>query len=405
MFKGRGMVELIECPSLPAFRIGTPRVEGGAETVRRRGLLEELGLDWDCWRDPTVAALGPTRPPSTSFGLLPKRLTPRDLYSDDVVLLNLYVKADYGCPKNLTQSDRTRNVFLDFHNEIRRQLSTGTLRSKYRYLGPAKNMYKLKWDCALEDLAQTSDQNVHIHSRTRLMSPNNVCKHCQVRIKICFYTLSKMTIITDIISVRYRGGDVTVALDQVQRTWVNPILRYGMTGNRFYYKIESFGNMVNYKNLRVGCAYQICRSNLLVSCVYGTKRIPPMQELWEPGRTCLCTMYPQSFCSNGICDTNQPVESEIKTTTKRPRVDGPDSCNANTGMTDDLREIFLKKHNYYRLAVVVTDVYDCEVEASAMRHAEKCRWGHSNKADRFGLGENVWASLQPEMNRSLAAEM
>ncbi|KAK6014794.1 hypothetical protein OSTOST_19814, partial [Ostertagia ostertagi] len=132
-----------------------------------------------------------------------------------------------------------------------------------------------------------------------------------------------------------------------------------------------------------------------------------MQELWENGRTCECDAHPDSFCSNGICETNMVMKPETKTSTKKPRppVEGPDSCKANTGMTDDLREIFLKKHNYYRLAVVVPDVYDCEIEANALRHAEKCRWGHSIKADRFGLGENVWASLQPEMNRSLAAEM
>ncbi|PIO72344.1 hypothetical protein TELCIR_05736 [Teladorsagia circumcincta] len=34
-------------------------------------------------------------------------------------------------------------------------------------------------------------------------------------------------------------------------------------------------------------------------------------------------------------------------------------------------------------------VYDCDVEASALRLAEKCRWGHSNKLGRLGHGENI----------------
>ncbi|PIO52955.1 SCP-like protein [Teladorsagia circumcincta] len=50
-------------------------------------------------------------------------------------------------------------------------------------------------------------------------------------------------------------------------------------------------------------------------------------------------------------------------------------------------------------------VYDCNVEANAVRHAVKCRWGHSNKLERLGLGENVWATAVPEMNRSVAADM
>ncbi|PIO63981.1 SCP-like protein [Teladorsagia circumcincta] len=92
-------------------------------------------------------------------------------------------------------------------------------------------------------------------------------------------------------------------------------------------------------------------------------------------------------------------------------------------MTDVVREIFLNKHNHYRSLVakgLAKDkfggnapkaarmrkmVYDCDVEASALRHAEKCRWGHSNKLERLGLGENVWATAVPEMNRSVAAEM
>ncbi|KAK6016289.1 hypothetical protein OSTOST_18229, partial [Ostertagia ostertagi] len=272
------------------------------------------------------------------------------------VLVSSYVKADYGCSKDLSQTDKTRKIFLDFHNDVRRNISTGIQPNRpvySRFLGPAKNMYKL-------------------------------------------------------VALNYVNGKEEEALEFAQKNWMNPVMTYGVPPNRkFFYRLETFANIANHKNMKLGCAYKVCGSEMLVSCIYGTKRIPPMQELWENGRTCECDAHPDSFCSNGICETNMVMKPETKTSTKKPRppVEGPDSCKANTGMTDDLREIFLKKHNYYRLAVVVTDVYDCEIEANALRHAEKCRWGHSIKADRFGLGENVWASLQPEMNRSLAAEM
>ncbi|PIO62871.1 hypothetical protein TELCIR_15556 [Teladorsagia circumcincta] len=60
-----------------------------------------------------------------------------------VVLVCSYAEAGYGCPRSLTQSDRTRTIFLDFHNEVRRNISLGKQPNKQGFLGPAKNMYEL----------------------------------------------------------------------------------------------------------------------------------------------------------------------------------------------------------------------------------------------------------------------
>ncbi|KAK6027670.1 SCP-like protein, partial [Ostertagia ostertagi] len=250
----------------------------------------------------------------------------------------------YGCSKDLSQTDKTRKIFLDFHNDVRRNISTGIQPNRpvySRFLGPAKNMYKLKWDCDLEKKAQ-----YQVSSCIFKVAPGS-----------CRLSMSQNSISVNYVNGKEEGGlrirseKLDEPRDDVWSTTQSQI--------------------ANHKNMKLGCAYKVCGSEMLVSCIYGTKRIPPMQELWENGRTCECDAHPDSFCSNGICETNMVMKPETKTSTKKPR----------------------------------PPVYDCEIEANALRHAEKCRWGHSIKADRFGLGENVWASLQPEMNRSLAAEM
>ncbi|PIO55447.1 hypothetical protein TELCIR_23167 [Teladorsagia circumcincta] len=134
--------------------------------------------------------------------------------------------------------------------------------------------------------------------------------------------------------------------------------------------------------MKVGCAYKVCGSEMLVSCIYGTKRIPPMRELWQEGRTCECDAYPDSFCSNGICETTTPVGAGTKTGTKIREVDGPDRCNINSGMTDVVRDIFLNKHNYYRSLVakgLAKDKFGGNApKAARMR---KMVWSHTRQSD------------------------
>ncbi|KHJ82217.1 SCP-like protein, partial [Oesophagostomum dentatum] len=72
-------------------------------------------------------------------------------------------------------------------------------------------------------------------------------------------------------------------------------------------------------------------------------------------------------------------------------------------MTNEVRQAFLNKHNELRSRVargqerdgaggnapmaakMLKMVYDCDVENSAMRHAQKCMFGHSGKSERSGF--------------------
>ncbi|KAK6013904.1 SCP-like protein [Ostertagia ostertagi] len=177
---------------------------------------------------------------------------------------------------------------------------------------------------------------------------------------------------------------------------------------------------------------------MFVSCVYEGRRLFPNHVLWETGRACQCDAYAASSCSNSLCVTGKPVgpktttTTTTTTTTRRPAVVKPPAkepasttCAANKGMTDELRQIFLTKHNYYRSYVakgqakdkLITKgnapkaarmrkmVYDCRVEASAMRHAKKCKYGHSDGSERPDLGESVWAISYNRMDKAQSAEM
>ncbi|KHJ76574.1 SCP-like protein [Oesophagostomum dentatum] len=90
-------------------------------------------------------------------------------------------------------------------------------------------------------------------------------------------------------------------------------------------------------------------------------------------------------------------------------------------MTDAVRQAFLDKHNELRSSVargqerdgaggyapkaskMLKMVYDCNVENSAMRHAQKCMFGHSGKSERSGLGENLFMTSDSRIDDVAAA--
>ncbi|VDK57734.1 unnamed protein product [Cylicostephanus goldi] len=53
-------------------------------------------------------------------------------------------------------TDAARLLFLNAHNEARLSVAKGLEPNKCGFLGPAKNMYKLEWDCDLEKQAQNA---------------------------------------------------------------------------------------------------------------------------------------------------------------------------------------------------------------------------------------------------------
>ncbi|VDM71355.1 unnamed protein product [Strongylus vulgaris] len=111
-------------------------------------------------------------------------------------------------------------------------------------------------------------------------------------------------------------------------------------------------------------------------------------------------------------------------------------CPKNRGMTDKVRRKFLNLHNQYsdkalcyrsslarglerdglggyapkasRMLKMIKkcvelQVYDCSVEASALRYARKCVYAHSKRSERRGLGENLYMTSAINYNKLKAA--
>ncbi|KAJ1361889.1 hypothetical protein KIN20_021258, partial [Parelaphostrongylus tenuis] len=49
-----------------------------------------------------------------------------------------------------------RNTYLKYHNDARSRLAKGEESDMSRKLGPARNMYKLSWNCEFEEIARIS---------------------------------------------------------------------------------------------------------------------------------------------------------------------------------------------------------------------------------------------------------
>ncbi|KIH65027.1 SCP-like protein [Ancylostoma duodenale] len=59
----------------------------------------------------------------------------------------------YKC-SNRENTDQLRDLYLNFHNDARRRVAQGKEPNKVGTLNPAKNMYKLSWNCDMEKKAQ-----------------------------------------------------------------------------------------------------------------------------------------------------------------------------------------------------------------------------------------------------------
>ncbi|WKY09915.1 hypothetical protein Q1695_002344 [Nippostrongylus brasiliensis] len=257
-------------------------------------------------------------------------------------------QSKFNCPSDLGQGDDTRAEFLKRHNNIRQNIALGMLAVNYfsYFLGPAKNMYQLEWSCDLERIAKATI---------------NQCQFKNVSTKYVYNT-NKFW---------HYGFENVRAIEEGVYQWVEPI-HMNDFGPKFecHDKIREFCNMAYPTNTRLGCAYERCGSELLISCAYEEGKKVPFKPLLELApHFCVCKHYPNSACDEDyLCWTpsrNTTIEplgpATIKTTTTTrattattaPKLDVPKaSCpTLNNKMTDEIRQIFLDTHNKWRSLV------------------------------------------------------
>ncbi|CAJ0602898.1 unnamed protein product [Cylicocyclus nassatus] len=290
-----------------------------------------------------------------------------------------------------------RDLILSYHNNARRRVAQGKEPNKVGKLHPAKNMYELEWDCKMEQQAQDAISTCFSKIRDWPNMAQNI---------ITWTSFDEYHDLT---------GNIKTSLND----WWGQAKQHGVydAQNRYTgHSLYSFANMVHSETTKIGCAYKICKgriNTMVITCLYNEIGCLKDEIMWETGRACRtgadCTTYPNSGCSDGIC-------------TKRANVKETNHmCPKNGGMTDRVRQKFLSLHNMYRsraarglefdplggktptASKMLKMVYDCAVEASAVRYAKKCVYEHSQPSEHKGLGENLYFTTALNLNKLKAA--
>ncbi|KAK6022926.1 SCP-like protein [Ostertagia ostertagi] len=178
--------------------------------------------------------------------------------------------------------------------------------------------------------------------------------------------------------------------------------------------LRSLANIYRAVTLSVGCSQQTCNDKATAVCFFSKPELRNGQLIYRAGTPCKsdqeCTTYPRSTCN--VTETLCHAQSF-----ETVPAGANNQCSNNTGMTDSLREKFLKMHNYRRSNMALGKVekfngkffpkaanmekmeYDCELEADAMIYAETCALGPSYPGTRKDQGENV-AVVEPQSAES-----
>ncbi|CAJ0592112.1 unnamed protein product [Cylicocyclus nassatus] len=247
-------------------------------------------------------------------------------------------RATYYCSNN-GMTDAIRDQILNYHNAARLRVARGVEPNNVGYLNPAKNMYRLDWDCDMERQAQAAIASCP----STLETWSNMAQNLQ------WYTSSGSF------------SDPATQINSALNTWWGAARQYGVTDSKNRYRnsnLYSFANMVFPETTKIGCAYRICpgaTNTMTITCLYNGIGYFTNQVMWETGSACVtgadCTTYPYSGCSGGLC------------------IKGP----------------------------------DVQVEASAIRNANKCVYAHSTDAERPNLGENIWFTTAQNFDKVKAA--
>ncbi|KAL6744171.1 hypothetical protein Aduo_017132 [Ancylostoma duodenale] len=301
-------------------------------------------------------------------------------------------------------SDELINHFLNGHNEIRRKIANGTALNDNGTLPSAKNMYDMVFSGELEHEAEILA--VKCSSRVRASSP------AATNIKL--FNDQNHTLLDD-------AELVKIALNE----WYAPVKKHGLHDDNNTYndlRLESFANMIYYKNNYFGCTLHRCNTGstrspvvAVIVCVYMSAPIYGA-PLYESGNACQkdrdCTLLPESKCEEGLCWSFSVL------TPPEPN----DICPQNVNMTDTLRKRFHTAHNNLRSKLAKGDIYfegkgrlpsagdmyymtyDCDLEAGAQQHASGCSLRPSSSSSRKDVGENTRVIAGVNRYPELAAE-
>ncbi|WKX92488.1 hypothetical protein Q1695_010484 [Nippostrongylus brasiliensis] len=292
-----------------------------------------------------------------------------------LLLVDTVDAAAPNCNVGGTLTSGQRDVLLNQHNTVRRKTARGRADNyDLTKLPGASNMYELTYDCNLEKVAV--DRNALCTEE--LMSPIKYGENVQTYVANGFTALSL-------------GDQLRDAVPQ----WYYPVMYWGQrdAANNFADpRLQTFANLVNYRNSKVGCDVKTCNGRSIVRCIYD-QYIVPGSLIYPIGTACNadadCTTVAGSTCVNFLCNlpANTPSLGITQPTTQAPVTP---MC-ANTDMTDEMRTTILNAHNDYRSETAqgitqngqsgewlpkAADMrklkYDCTLESAAITAAKTC---------------------------------
>ncbi|EYC12699.1 hypothetical protein Y032_0046g1371 [Ancylostoma ceylanicum] len=288
-----------------------------------------------------------------------------------------------------------RLALFNGHNELRKDIAEGKQPNQQGKLPPAKNMYRLIYDCDMEvELMKEMDQCTGRATLTETYGQN-------------------FLVLPAAIMPALGGGNDPKSnrLKVAMGVWKGPQTYYGLNNISDYddNRLYTFANMAHAKTLRFGCGYKECNNNadVHISCIYNLEGGYPHSVIYEKGKACEknkdCTTYKGSKCDQKLCvfEGKPPV----------PGGGENKMCRGNKGMTDPGRTAILEAHNKRRSQLAKGQVrngknpnnnnlktasymprmtYDCVAETAAMDYASTCALTKSPENERKGYGENVF---------------
>nr|AEP82931.1 venom allergen/ancylostoma secreted protein-like 15 [Heligmosomoides bakeri] len=189
----------------------------------------------------------------------------------------------------VTNVDRV--IALTNHNIVRTELQEGFVKDKNKKSYPAaENMYKMRWSCKLEEMAQRLVQGCELPPTT---PPT---KHALNFKAFPFEPSKPYTKLNDVINTAY--GEWNAQSRKLDAT------------NKFDPKIEQLANMLNSATTSVGCSAQLCGDGVLasVACVYDQPALSAGKDIYKVGRPCAqdsdCTAFSPAKCDSksSLCE-------------------------------------------------------------------------------------------------------
>ncbi|EPB72354.1 SCP-like protein [Ancylostoma ceylanicum] len=212
--------------------------------------------------------------------------------------------------------------------------------SQNKTLPRPSNMYKLSWDCALEDLAHELVKDCNDKSKS---DPNHA------------------------ITFRHYGqsakpDQINEPLTQAIEEWKAQISAAQWPDDQKYKQglnIKEFANMIHSKAAAVGCARAKCVFKSTAACFFDVPELKDGEIIYEKGQPCTgddqCTTYQPSTCekTSNLCIKGDPQSTPAASTPSGTTSDKTSPainqiCPTNWGVNDKIRNQSLEGHNFRR---------------------------------------------------------